>query len=183
MLRPKISTIQRWHRIDMSMPLHECRCVIIVAGMANRSNTGTLAATAVSARTRPSNGSRAYNHHRDRWSATNDLEVRAVAKQKKHLSKRDAQWAEAKRLCRLSVEDVRKAKGLGLNPRKLIKNRPNPHEQWKMPVHLWVRELYERQQQKKAKRQAAAAEVAERVEPALPARAVFGSEAEDEIPF
>lgn len=31
---------------------------------------------------------------------------------------RDDDWAEAKRLCRLSAEDVRMAQALGLNPRK-----------------------------------------------------------------
>jgi hypothetical protein len=55
---------------------------------------------------------------------------------------RDDDWAEAKRLCRLSAEDVRMAKALGLNPRKLIKNIPSPKERWKAPVRDWVRELY-----------------------------------------
>ena len=55
---------------------------------------------------------------------------------------RDEDWAEAKRLCRLSAEDVRMARALGLNPRKLIKNIPNPKERWKAPVRDWVRELY-----------------------------------------
>jgi hypothetical protein len=72
---------------------------------------------------------------------------------KKHNAKRDAEWAEAKRLCRLSVEDVRKAKEMGLNPRKLIKNRPNPSEPWKQPIHLWIRELYQERQEKQARKQ------------------------------
>jgi hypothetical protein len=76
-----------------------------------------------------------------------------MAKKKRH-PKRDAAWAEAKRLCRLSVEDVRLAKELGLNPRKLVKNRPNPSEPWKLPVHLWIRELYGRLQEKQARKKA-----------------------------
>lgn len=55
---------------------------------------------------------------------------------------RESDWAEAKRLCRLSAEDVRKAQKLGLNPRKLVKNRPSPSQKWKLPVRDWVRELY-----------------------------------------
>jgi hypothetical protein len=34
------------------------------------------------------------------------------------------------------------ARDLGLNPRKLVKNRPSPSERWKAPVGEWVRELY-----------------------------------------
>jgi hypothetical protein len=56
----------------------------------------------------------------------------------------DAHWAEAKRLCRLNAEDVRMAKELGLNPRKLIKNIPSPSQPWKLPVKFWIRELYAR---------------------------------------
>jgi hypothetical protein len=56
--------------------------------------------------------------------------------------KRDDDWAEAKRRCRLSEEDVRMARGMGLSPLKLIKNIPSPSERWKAPVAEWVRELY-----------------------------------------
>ncbi|MEW6573825.1 MAG: hypothetical protein AB1374_09370 [Bacillota bacterium] len=38
---------------------------------------------------------------------------------------RDAEWAEAKRKCRLNAETLRMAKEMGLNPRSLIKNIPN----------------------------------------------------------
>lgn len=61
---------------------------------------------------------------------------------KKRKSKKDAAWAEAKRLCRMSVEDVRMAKELGFAPRNLIKNIPNKAQPWKLPVHLWIREMY-----------------------------------------
>jgi hypothetical protein len=73
---------------------------------------------------------------------------------KKRNSKRDDEWAEAKQLCRLSAEDVRQAKELGLNPRKLIKNRPSPSEPWKLPVRLWIRELYAQSREKQARKQA-----------------------------
>lgn len=56
---------------------------------------------------------------------------------------RDPEWARAKRLCRLSAEDVRKAKELGFSPRGLIKNIPSKSQRWKAPVHIWVRDLYE----------------------------------------
>ena len=56
--------------------------------------------------------------------------------------RREADWAEAKRLCRLSKEEVRMARALGMNPRKLTKNRPSPSQRWKAPVGEWVRELH-----------------------------------------
>ena len=55
---------------------------------------------------------------------------------------RDADWARARKLCRLSGEEVRMARDLGLNPRKLVKNIPSPSQRWKLPVRDWVRELY-----------------------------------------
>lgn len=64
----------------------------------------------------------------------------------------DAEWAEAKRRCRLSAEDVRMAKELGLRPRTLIKNVPSPSQRWKAPVRIWVRELYHKRQEKTAAR-------------------------------
>lgn len=48
--------------------------------------------------------------------------------------KRDEHWSEAKRRCQLNQDDIRKAKELGLNPRKLIKNTPTKSQQWKAPV-------------------------------------------------
>lgn len=72
----------------------------------------------------------------------------------KKKTKRDEQWAEARRLCRLNVEVVRMAKELGLNPRKLIKNRPNKAQPWKAPVHVWIRDLYDKRQAKAARKRA-----------------------------
>ncbi len=56
--------------------------------------------------------------------------------------KYDPQWAEAKKRCRLNREDIRKAKELGLSPRALLKNIRSKTQQWKLPVNLWMRELY-----------------------------------------
>ena len=55
----------------------------------------------------------------------------------------DRLWAEAKRRCRLNLEDIRMAKEVGLNPRSLIKNIPSPNQRWKLPVKQWIHKLYE----------------------------------------
>jgi len=62
---------------------------------------------------------------------------------------KDAEWAEAKKKCRLNDETLRMAKEMGLNPRSLIKNIPNKTQPWKAPVHIWIREMYEKRQKKK----------------------------------
>lgn len=67
-------------------------------------------------------------------------------------NKKDALWIEAKRKCRLSMEDIRMAKEMGLNPRNLIKNIPSKSEQWKLPVKEWIREMYQNRQEKSAKK-------------------------------
>ena len=58
--------------------------------------------------------------------------------------KYDPQWAKAKNVCRLDVEDIRMAKALGLSPKGLIKNNPSPKQRWKLPVKYWIRELHEK---------------------------------------
>ena len=75
-------------------------------------------------------------------------------KKKKQLNKKDVLWAEAKRRCRLDADDVRMAKEMGLNPRSLIKNIPSKSEQWKQPVKYWIRQLYQKRQEKSAKKKA-----------------------------
>ncbi len=57
-------------------------------------------------------------------------------------------WNEAKKKCRLNNDDIRIAKEMGLNPKSLIKNIPNKNEQWKAPVKVWIREMYEERQEK-----------------------------------
>ena len=69
--------------------------------------------------------------------------------------KRDKDWVEAKRRCRLNQDDIRMAKELGMKPRSLIKNIPSKSQQWKAPVKYWIRDLYEKQQMKIAARKAA----------------------------
>lgn len=59
-------------------------------------------------------------------------------------SKHDPQWAEAKKRCRLNQDDIAKAKALGFTPKGLMKNIPSPQQQWKKPVKVWIRELYDK---------------------------------------
>jgi len=58
--------------------------------------------------------------------------------------KHDPEWAKAKKVCRLNMEDIRKAKELGLSPKALMKNVPSPSQKWKLPVKLWIAELHEK---------------------------------------
>ena len=69
--------------------------------------------------------------------------------------KREAEWAEAKRRCRLNDETLRMAKEMGLNPRSLLKNIPNKSQPWKMPVADWIRELYRKRRPKAGARRGA----------------------------
>lgn len=70
----------------------------------------------------------------------------------KKKTNRDVQWAEAKRKCRLNTETIRMAKELGLNPRSLTKNIPSKDQQWKAPVHAWIRAIYAKRMAKAAQR-------------------------------
>lgn len=67
---------------------------------------------------------------------------------------REAVWADAKRRCRLNDETVRMAKELGISPEGLIRNIPDRTQQWKAPVHVWIRELYEKSLRKQAAKRA-----------------------------
>jgi hypothetical protein len=75
-------------------------------------------------------------------------------RKKKRADRPDPEWEEAIRLCRLSPQDVRKAKEVGLGPRSLLKNRPSPSQPWKAPVHVWVRQLHERMLARSARKRA-----------------------------
>jgi hypothetical protein len=70
----------------------------------------------------------------------------------KPTNEKDMLWAEAKRRCRLNNEDIRMAKELDLNPRSLLKNIPSKTQQWKLPVKDWIREMYQKRQEKAAER-------------------------------
>ena len=69
--------------------------------------------------------------------------IESKKKSPKKTPKHDPQWGKAKQVCRLNMDDIRKAKELGLSPRALIKNVPGPSQQWKAPVKVWIHELYE----------------------------------------
>src|SRR6185437_4919476 len=68
----------------------------------------------------------------------------AGAKFRSMSRQKQADWAEARRRCRLNSEEVQMAKDLGFQPGKLIKNIPAPSQAWKAPVNEWVRSLYEK---------------------------------------
>lgn len=78
-------------------------------------------------------------------------------------SKREAEWAKAKRVCRLNAETLRMAKELGLSPRSLMRNIPSKSQPWKAPVHVWIQDMYtamqEKAARKKARKQAEKAEI------------------------
>jgi hypothetical protein len=82
-----------------------------------------------------------------------------MAKKKKKTPKYDPAWAEAKKRCRLNMQDIKMAQELGLSPRALIKNIPGSNQQWKAPVKDWIRELYTKRKQQsdrdRARQQAA----------------------------
>lgn len=65
----------------------------------------------------------------------------------------DELWQEAKRKCRLNVEDLKLAKELGLNPRILMKNIPSKSEPWKAPVSVWLHEIDDKRKKKSAQKQ------------------------------
>jgi len=65
-------------------------------------------------------------------------------RKKKPGNRLDPEWEEAKRLCRLSEADVRKAKEVGLKPRSILKNRPSKSQPWKAPVPIWIGQLHDR---------------------------------------
>jgi hypothetical protein len=58
--------------------------------------------------------------------------------------KHDPQWAKTKNVCRLNMDDIRMANGLGMSPQSLGKNKPSPSRPWKQPVKEWIGELYEK---------------------------------------
>ncbi len=68
--------------------------------------------------------------------------------------KREVEWAKAKRVCRLNAETLRMARELGLSPRSLMKNIPAKSQQWKAPVHVWIRDMYAARQIKIARKTA-----------------------------
>ncbi len=54
----------------------------------------------------------------------------------------EADWRNAKKLCRLSRRQLEMARALGMNPRKLPSLRPSPQQRWKLPVGAFIEECY-----------------------------------------
>ena len=54
----------------------------------------------------------------------------------------ERKWAEAKKRYKLSVEHVRMARALGLNPGKLGKIANHKQEPWKSPLPEFIEEIY-----------------------------------------
>jgi predicted nucleotidyltransferase len=53
-------------------------------------------------------------------------------------------WAEAKKLCALTDEDLEKAKKLGFTPQTLLRNRRrNRKQRWKLPATDWIRAVWD----------------------------------------
>lgn len=67
-------------------------------------------------------------------------------------TKKEAEWKEAKKKCKLNEKTLMMAKEMGLNPRSLIKNIPNKSQKWKAPVNIWIQEMYEERQAKSLKK-------------------------------
>jgi hypothetical protein len=51
-------------------------------------------------------------------------------------------WPEAKKLCPLNQNDIEMARALGFHLDALVRARPDPKQQWKLPVKAWVHELH-----------------------------------------
>ena len=58
---------------------------------------------------------------------------------KKH---RQCSWPAAKKLCRLNRNDIEMAQRLGFGPDALVRAIPSPQQKWKLPVKLWIHDLY-----------------------------------------
>lgn len=97
-------------------------------------------------------------------------------KSKKKGFEYDPEWAKAKQVCRLNMEDIRMAKELGISPRSLMKNNPSKSQQWKLPVKFWIRDLYDKMLERREAR-LARKQVAHSGSPAAPRSAVHEEKA------
>jgi hypothetical protein len=61
---------------------------------------------------------------------------------KKHRQHDEEAWRNAKKVCRLNGRQVRMARALGMNPKKLPGLRPSPQQRWKLPVGEFIEECY-----------------------------------------
>lgn len=89
-----------------------------------------------------------------RAAAIESGEIKVKPKKPKKKPAHDPQWAKAKQVCRLNMEDIRMAKELGISPKSLMKNVPAPGQLWKAPVKIWIRDQYEKRRQQSSKKSA-----------------------------
>ena len=61
---------------------------------------------------------------------------------KKHRQPDEDARRNAKRVCRLNRRQVKMARALGMNPKKLPGLRPSPQQRWKLPVGEFIEECY-----------------------------------------
>ena len=61
---------------------------------------------------------------------------------KRQGARNEAEWWNAKKLCRLSRRQVEMARALGMNPKKLPGLRPSPQQRWKLPVGAFIEDCY-----------------------------------------
>ena len=61
---------------------------------------------------------------------------------KKHRGHGEDAWTKAKKICRLNARQIEMARALGMNPKKLPRLRPAPHERWKLAVGDFIEECY-----------------------------------------
>ena len=61
---------------------------------------------------------------------------------KKHRRHDEDAWRNAKKICRLNARQIEMAGALGMNPTKLPRLRPGPHQRWKLPVREFIEECY-----------------------------------------
>lgn len=61
---------------------------------------------------------------------------------KKHRQRDEEAWRNAKQVCRLNARQVKMARALGMNPKKLPGLRPSPQQRWKLPVGMFIEECY-----------------------------------------
>lgn len=60
---------------------------------------------------------------------------------------KDVSWDKVKRLCQLDDREVEMAKEMMLDPRILLKNRPNKKESWKLHPGHYLRRKYDKWQE------------------------------------
>ena len=62
--------------------------------------------------------------------------------EKRQEANNEAEWRNAKKLCRLSRRQVAMARALAMNPKKLPSLCPSTQQRWKLPVGAFIEECY-----------------------------------------